>query len=56
MPPPAKMELDDQSSMRSETVSDWGGISPVGSNISSVGSLMRNDSIDVALCGNGLTS
>lgn len=38
-----------------ETVSDWGGISPTLSNISSVGSLARTNSIDVVLSGNELT-
>jgi hypothetical protein len=39
----------------SETVSDWGGISPVGSNISSAGSLTRTNSLDLVLSGNELT-
>jgi len=38
-----------------ETVSDWGGISPTLSNISSAGSLARTNSIDVVLSGNELT-
>ena len=41
--------------IRSETVSDWGGISPVGSNISSVGSLTRTNSLELVLNGNELT-
>lgn len=40
---------------RSETVSDWGGISPVGSNISSAGSLTRSNSLELVLAGNELT-
>jgi hypothetical protein len=38
-----------------ETVSDWGGISPVGSNISSVGSLARTSSLDAVLGGHEMT-
>jgi hypothetical protein len=40
---------------QSETVSDWGGISPTASNISSAASLDRTNSIDAVLSGNELT-
>jgi hypothetical protein len=46
---------DDRNFQSSDTVSDWGGISPVGSNISSVGSLARTNSLDAVLGGNELT-
>jgi hypothetical protein len=36
-------------------VSDWGGISPTASNISSAASLDRTNSIDAVLSGNELT-
>jgi hypothetical protein len=46
---------DDRNYHNSDAVSDWGGISPVGSNISSVGSLARTNSLDAVLGGNELT-
>lgn len=55
--PPQRTSEYERELERSETVSDWGGISPVGSNISSAGSIVRTNSIDasVVLSGNGLT-
>jgi len=50
------MSFDSLSLGQSDTVSDWGGISPVGSNMSSVGSLARTDSLDMVLGGNALSS
>lgn len=62
MSPPAKsrrmtkIDSDDERDFQSsDTVSDWGGISPVGSTISSVGSLARTNSIDIVLGGHELT-
>ena len=62
MSPPNKSRMgalkecgDDRNFQSSDTVSDWGGISPVGSNISSVGSLARTNSLDAVLGGNELT-
>jgi hypothetical protein len=52
-------QMDDQEIERTDTVSDWGGISPLDSQLSynSVGSIARTDSIgDMVLCGNGLSN
>eukprot|EP00557_Chaetoceros_sp_GSL56_P002109 CAMPEP_0176497732 /NCGR_PEP_ID=MMETSP0200_2-20121128/11892_1 /TAXON_ID=947934 /ORGANISM="Chaetoceros sp., Strain GSL56" /LENGTH=540 /DNA_ID=CAMNT_0017895787 /DNA_START=354 /DNA_END=1977 /DNA_ORIENTATION=- len=51
----SKDSEDEGNFQSSDTVSDWGGISPVGSNISSVGSLARTNSLDAVLGGNELT-
>lgn len=52
-------QMDDQEIERTDTVSDWGGVSPLDSQLSynSVGSIARTDSIgDMVLCGNGLSN
>lgn len=52
-------QLDDGMIERTDTVSDWGGISPWDSQMSynSAGSIARTDSLgDIVLCGNGLSN